>query len=46
MEKIKITSNFSEDSDLVLYEGDTSELLSQIPDESMQLIVTSPPYNI
>lgn len=46
MEKIKITSNFSEDSDLVLYEGDTSDLLSQIPDESMQLIVTSPPYNI
>ena len=31
---------------IILYPGDCVELLAQIPDESMQLIVTSPPYNI
>ena len=30
----------------VIYPGDCLSLLKQIPDESMQLIVTSPPYNI
>ena len=29
-----------------LYHGDCLELLSQMPDESAQLVVTSPPYNI
>lgn len=32
--------------DAVLYLGDRLELLSAFPDESVQLIVTSPPYNI
>jgi len=30
----------------VLYHGDCLDLLSQIPNDSVQLIVTSPPYNI
>ncbi len=30
----------------VLYPGDCLKLLKQIPDEEIQLIVTSPPYNI
>lgn len=46
MEKIKLTSNFDESADFVLFEGDTLDLLSQIPDEFVQLVVTSPPYNI
>ncbi len=35
-------ANFS----VVLYPGDCLKLLKQIPDEKIQLIVTSPPYNI
>ncbi len=46
MAKIKISPKFDPNSDLVLHEGDTIELLSQIPDEQVQLVVTSPPYNI
>lgn len=32
--------------DIVLYSGDCLELLRAIPDESLTLVVTSPPYNI
>ncbi|TVM01421.1 MAG: site-specific DNA-methyltransferase [Candidatus Brocadia sp. WS118] len=46
MEKIKLTSSFDKSADLVLFEGDTLDLLSQIPDGFVQLVVTSPPYNI
>lgn len=41
-----ISSCFSESSDVVLYKGDCLELLKSIPDKSMGLVVTSPPYNI
>ena len=44
--KYKIASQFSPSEHVVLCEGDCLELLSQIPDGSMQLIATSPPYNI
>jgi adenine-specific DNA-methyltransferase len=33
-------------ADAVLYHGDCRELLARIPDGSVQLVVTSPPYNI
>lgn len=46
MENIKLTSKFDDSADMVLFEGDTLDLLSQIPDGFVQLIVTSPPYNI
>ncbi len=45
-EKYKICDRFSPSRHIVLYPGDCLNLLKQIPDESMQLIVTSPPYNI
>jgi len=32
--------------DIVLYPGNCLELLKTIPDESLKLVVTSPPYNI
>jgi len=35
---------FSEN--IVVFHGDCMNLLTTIPDESMQLVVTSPPYNI
>lgn len=43
---MKIGSNYSKEADVTLYNGDTLELLKQIPDGSAQLVVTSPPYNI
>jgi len=41
-----IASHFSPEEQAVIYEGDCLQLLREIPDESIQLIVTSPPYNI
>ena len=45
-EKYSISTNFSVSEHIVVYPGDCLELLKTIPDDSMQLIVTSPPYNI
>jgi adenine-specific DNA-methyltransferase len=44
-DKRKITDTFSLSEDIVLYPGDCLELLRTIPDESLGLVVTSPPYN-
>lgn len=41
-----IHSEFDAANEIVVYPGDCLELLGQIPDESVQLVVTSPPYNI
>ena len=45
-ERLKITDKFDIDSDVVLYLGNTLDLLKQIPDKTAGLVVTSPPYNI
>ncbi len=42
----KISDKFSKNHIATLYEGSCLELLKTIPDSSIQLIVTSPPYNI
>lgn len=39
-------SRFRHSEQVVLYEGDCLALLRQIPDEAIQLVVTSPPYNL
>lgn len=44
--QFQIKPNFAEDNIITLYEGDCLDLLKQIPNASVQLIVTSPPYNI
>ena len=44
--RLKIGASFQEDCDAVVYPGDCLKFLKQIPDGSLQLIVTSPPYNI
>ena len=44
--KQNIAKKFNVSEQIVLYQGDCLKLLSTIPDESLQLIVTSPPYNI
>lgn len=45
-DKRKITDTFSLSEDIVLYPGDCLELLKTVPNESLKLVVTSPPYNI
>jgi adenine-specific DNA-methyltransferase len=43
---LKISNSYSQDERIVLYHGSCLDLLRQIPDRSIQLIITSPPYNI
>ncbi len=45
-ENLQIQNSFDHTGRTVVFHGNCLELLKQIPDESMQLIVTSPPYNI
>lgn len=42
----KISAGFDSGSEIVVYKGDVQDFLKTIPDETFQLIVTSPPYNI
>jgi len=44
--KSKISKQFSLSENIVIYPDDCLKLLKQIPDESIQLVITSPPYNI
>ncbi|MBE0432433.1 site-specific DNA-methyltransferase [candidate division WOR-3 bacterium] len=44
--KIKISNSFTSSERIVVYPGDCLDLLREIPDELLQLIVTSPPYNL
>lgn len=37
---------FRTDARLVFFQGDVSDCLEQIPDKTIQLIITSPPYNL
>lgn len=41
-----IRGHFSSDADLVLYQGDVNNLLAEVPDRTVSLIITSPPYNL
>lgn len=43
---IKIADKFNANGHVILHHGSCLDLLRDIPDKSMQLIVTSPPYNI
>jgi len=45
-EKYRISDRFDQSEHIVVYQGDCLDLLTQIRDESMHLVVTSPPYNI
>lgn len=44
--QVDIAEKFDLKKRIVVHLGDCLDLLKQIPDESLQLIVTSPPYNI
>lgn len=41
-----ISTQFDNEARAVVYGGDCLALLRDIPDESVQLVITSPPYNI
>ena len=41
-----LATEFEEQARAVVYAGDCLKLLSDVPDEKVQLVVTSPPYNI
>lgn len=43
---LTIKSNFSTNNDITIYYGDCMNLLRVIPNDTAQLIVTSPPYNL
>lgn len=42
----EIASQFDPTADIVLYNGDTNDLINDIPDNYVKLIITSPPYNL
>lgn len=44
--KRDIAEVFSESASIVVQLGDTLEFLKTIPDDSVRLVITSPPYNI
>lgn len=46
MGKITVSDHYDSSADMVLYEGDTLDLLRTLPDNVVQLVVTSPPYNL
>lgn len=43
---IKVAEEFDGEEHAVIFYGDCMELFKSIPDKSIQLVVTSPPYNI
>lgn len=44
--QLDIAATWRGEADAVLFAGDCRELLKKVPDSTIQLIVTSPPYNI
>lgn len=44
--KFRVTNEYDEDADVVLYGGDCRDLLKQIERPIFRLCVTSPPYNV
>jgi len=44
--EVRLSTSFARDERIVVFPGDCLELLGTIPDNSIQLVVTSPPYNL
>lgn len=43
---IDVSNGWTEENEHVIWAGDANDLLASMPDESVNLIITSPPYNI
>jgi adenine-specific DNA-methyltransferase len=41
-----ISSEYRQDADIVLFNGDVNDFVDTLPDASVKLIITSPPYNL
>ena len=41
---MKVYKHFNANSSMTLFNGDCQKLLKEIPDETIDLIITSPPY--
>jgi adenine-specific DNA-methyltransferase len=46
LDQTRIVNDFESSARIVVYSGSCLDLLKQIPDKALQLIVTSPPYNL
>lgn len=46
LDNYKVSNKYDAKSDAVFLLGDSSETLKKVPDESVNLIITSPPYNL
>src|SRR3990170_823764 len=46
MSHIRSASKYDPNAECILYPGACRELLRQVPDQSVKLVVTSPPYNL
>ena len=44
--QLNVRREFASDADVVLHTGDCLRLLAGLPDRTVRLVVTSPPYNI
>ncbi len=44
--QITISDTYHKHADVVLFNGDCNDLLKDIPSESVDLVITSPPYNV
>lgn len=42
----KVEHQFSSDAELVLFSGDANDFVATVPDNTVSLIITSPPYNL
>lgn len=41
-----ITSEYDAEADITLYHGDSNQFIDTLPNNSVKLIITSPPYNL
>jgi adenine-specific DNA-methyltransferase len=46
MKPFKVSEKYNKNSDVILMLGDSNETLKSIPDKSIKMILTSPPYNL
>jgi len=43
---MRVAAGWGPDADVLLHQGDALDLLGELPGESAQLVITSPPYNL
>ncbi len=41
-----IETTYSSEAEIVVYNGDVNDYVASVPDNSVSLIITSPPYNL